>query len=199
MRLIICFLLFSTFSCSVSKDPRRKEVRLLQKGKITEDSSYVYGLPFETGNAHFVVQGYFSRLSHKNRIAIDFKMKKGTKILATRDGVVLRQKEDGSKGGWNRKYLRDGNNIVIQHFDNSRSGYWHLKKNGVLVNTGDTIKRGQVIALSGNTGYTAFPHLHFMVWGYHDKGQWKQIPARFQTSKGIKYLRPRHFYRSKHE
>ena len=94
-------------------------------------NSEVYGLPFETGNAHLVVQGYFSRLSHKSRIAIDFKMKNGTEILAARDGVALRQKEDGIKGGWNRKYLWDGNNIVIQHSDNSRSRYWHLKKNGV--------------------------------------------------------------------
>ena len=199
MRLLAYFLLFSFFACSVSKDPRRKEVRLLQKGKITEDSSYVYRLPFKTGKAHLVVQGYFSRLSHKNRIAIDFKMKKGTKILAARDGVVLRLKEDGSKGGWNRKYLRDGNNIVIQHSDNTRSGYWHLQKNGVLVNTGDSVKQGQVIAISGNTGYTIFPHLHFLVWEFTDKGQWKQIPGRFQTSKGIIYLRPLCFYRSKHE
>ena len=187
------------FGCSVSKDPRRKEVRMLQKGEITEDSSFIYGLPFKNGKSHLVVQGYFSRLSHKNRVAIDFKMKKGTEILAVRDGIVLRMKEDGNKGGWNRKYLRDGNYIVIQHDDNSRSGYWHLKINGVLVNVSDTVKQGQVIGLSGNTGYTTFPHLHFMVWGFTEKGQWRQIPNRFLTSKGIKYLRPFHWYRNKHD
>jgi murein DD-endopeptidase MepM/ murein hydrolase activator NlpD len=181
-------------SCSVSNNPLRKEVKLLQKGIIKDDSSYVYGLPFENGKAHFLVQGYFGKYSHKERAALDFKMKKGTKILAARDGVVTRVKEDGNKGGWNRKYRQYGNNIIIQHADNSRSGYWHLQKDGVLVNVGDTVKKGQVIALSGNTGYTAFPHLHFIVWTSRG-GQWQQVPTRFETSKGIKYLKPWKWYR----
>jgi murein DD-endopeptidase MepM/ murein hydrolase activator NlpD len=181
-------------SCSVSNNPLRKEVKLLQKGMIKDDSSYVYGLPFENGKAHFLVQGYFGKYSHKERAALDFKMKKGTKILAARDGVVTRVKEDGDKGGWNRKYRQYGNNIIIQHADNSRSGYWHLQKDGVLVNVGDTVKKGQVIALSGNTGYTAFPHLHFIVWTSRG-GNWQQVPTRFETSKGIKYLKPWKWYR----
>jgi murein DD-endopeptidase MepM/ murein hydrolase activator NlpD len=181
-------------SCSVSNNPLRKEVKLLQKGMIKDDSSYVYGLPFENGKAHFLVQGYFGKYSHKERAALDFKMKKGTKILAARDGVVTRVKEDGDKGGWNRKYRSYGNNVIITHADNSRAGYWHLQKDGVLVNVGDTVKKGQVIALSGNTGYTAFPHLHFIVWTSRS-GQWQQVPTRFETSKGIKYLKPWKWYR----
>jgi len=46
----------------------------------------------------------------------------------------------------------------------------YLKKDGVLVNVGDTVKQGQHIGYSGNTGYTAFPHLHFQVY---DK-DWKK-------------------------
>jgi len=183
--------------CSVSKNPLRKEIKQLQKGINKDDSSYVYGLPFENARAHFLVQGYFGNFSHKERVALDFKMKKGTKILAAREGVVTRVKEDGSRGGTKREYRSDGNNIIIQHFDNSRSGYWHLQKNGALVNVGDTVKKGQVIALSGNTGYTAFPHLHFLVWTSRG-GQWNQIPTRFETSKGIKYLRAWKWYRSKY-
>jgi murein DD-endopeptidase MepM/ murein hydrolase activator NlpD len=182
--------------CSVSNNPLRKEVKLLQKGMIKDDTSYVYALPFENGRAHFLVQGYFGKFSHKERAALDFKMRRGTKILAARDGVVTRVKEDGDKGGWNRKYRQYGNNIIITHADNSRSGYWHLQKDGVLVNVGDTVKKGQVIALSGNTGYTAFPHLHFIVWTSRG-GQWQQVPTRFETSKGIKYLKPWKWYRSR--
>ena len=103
--------------------------------------------------------------------------------------MVVRVKEDGDRGGWNKKYRPYGNNIVIQHDDGSRAGYWHLQEDGALVNVGDSVKKGQVIALSGKTGYAAFPHLHFLVWTYNN-GDWQQIATRFQTSKGIKYLKP---------
>jgi murein DD-endopeptidase MepM/ murein hydrolase activator NlpD len=182
--------------CSVSKNPLRKEVKALQKGTIKDDSSYVYALPYENKTTHLLIQGYFSHFSHRERAALDFKMKRGTKILAARDGVVVRVKEDGNKGGLNKKYRPYGNNIVIQHADGSRAGYWHLQYNGALVNVGDSVKTGQVIALSGKTGYTALPHLHFLVWTFNSRGEWQQVPTRFQTSKGIKYLRSMRKYRS---
>lgn len=181
--------------CAVSNNPLRKEIKQLQKGIIKDDTSFVYQLPYETKRSHLLVQGYFGKFSHKERAALDFKMKRGTKVLAARDGVVVRVKEDGDKGGWNPKYRPYGNNIVIQHSDNSRSGYWHLQKNGALVNVGDTVKQGQVIGLSGKTGYTAFPHLHFIVWRSDNRGQWQMIPTRFKTKKGIEYLRAGKWYR----
>lgn len=194
--ILLCFFACSLFiSCSVSNNPLRKEVKLLQKGRMKDDTSYVYSLPFEEGNSHRVVQGYFGIFSHKERAALDFKMKRGTKLVAVRDGVVTRVKEDGSKGGWNRKYRSQGNNIIIQHNDNSRSGYWHLQKDGALVKVGDTVRQGQVIGLSGKTGYAAMPHLHFIVWR-NDKNGWQQVATRFRTSKGIKYLRPWKKYKS---
>ena len=189
--LLVLFLA----GCSVSKDPQRKEIKMLQKGIIKDDSSFVYQLPFGNGHSHLLVQGYFSRYSHRNRAALDFKMKRGTNICAARSGIVIRVKEDGDKGGWNKKYRPFGNVIVIQHEDSSRAGYWHLQYNGALVNIGDTVKQGQVIALSGKTGYTLFPHLHFIAWRSNRNGQWRQIATRFQTSKGIRYLRPFRSYR----
>ena len=188
MKFRILFFVVILAGCAVSKNPMRKEVRLLQKGIIKDDTSYVYDLPFEAGKSYRMVQGYFSRFSHKERAALDFKMKRGTKICAARAGVVIRVKEDGDRGGWNKKYRPYGNNIVIQHADSSRSGYWHLQKDGALVNVGDTVKQGQVIGLSGKTGYALFPHLHFIVWGFDNNGGWRQIPTRFQTSKGVRYL-----------
>jgi len=186
-------------SCTVSNNPQRKEVKMLQKGKLKDDTSYVYALPYENGKSHLLIQGYFSRFSHKERAALDFKMKRGTKILAARDGIVVRVKEDGKKGGLNKKYRPYGNNVIVQHPDSSRAGYWHLQFNGALVNVGDSIKKGQVIALSGKTGYTALPHLHFLVWSFNKNGNWQQVPTRFQTSKGIKYLRPLKKYRSQNQ
>jgi murein DD-endopeptidase MepM/ murein hydrolase activator NlpD len=180
----------------VSKNPLREEVKLLQKGKLNDDTSYLYALPYEEGTAHLLIQGYFSSFTHRERAALDFRMKRGTKICAARDGIVVRMKEDGDRGGLKKKYRPFGNYVIIQHEDGTRAGYWHLQKDGVLVNVGDTVKKGQVIALSGKTGYTALPHLHFLVWTFGANGQWQQVATRFQTKRGPRYLRPFRKYRN---
>ena len=195
MRLFLFITILFT-SCVASKDPQRTSIRNLQKGKIADDTSYVYALPYQKGKTHLVIQGYYTSFSHKNRVAIDFKMKRGTKITAARDGVVVRLKEDGDRGGLKREYRQYGNYVVLQHEDGTRAGYWHLQKNGVLVNLGDTVKQGQPIGLSGKTGYSALPHLHFIVWT-NNNGQWQQIPTRFDAKKKPRYLRPFHWYRNK--
>lgn len=182
-------------ACSVSKNPLRHQVKQLQKGILKDDTSYIYALPYEQGKTFRVIQGYFSRFTHKERAALDFNMKRGTNICAAREGVVVRVKEDGKKGGLDKKYRADGNNIVIQHADGTRAGYWHLQYNGALVNVGDTVKKGQVIALSGKTGYAFNPHLHFLVWR-SSNGGWQQVATRFQTSKGVKYLKGWKRYRN---
>lgn len=183
-------------SCAVSKDPQRKEIKLLQKGKIKEDTSYIYTLPYQKGSSHFLIQGYYGAFSHKHRTALDFKMPRGTKIVGARDGVVIRAREDNNQGGWSRKFRKYGNYIVVEHFDGTRAGYWHLKQNGVLVNVGDTVKQGQVIGLSGRTGYAFLPHLHFTV-STNNNGRWKQVPTRFLTARGARYLKPFRRYCSK--
>lgn len=195
VKFLLFISLISLAGCSVSNNPLRKEIKQLQKGIIADDTSYVYALPYEEGKTFRVIQGYFSRFTHKERAALDFNMKRGTNITAVREGVVVRVKEDGTKGGLKSKYRSHGNNIVIQHPDGSRAGYWHLQHNGALVNVGDTVKKGQVIALSGKTGFAAVSHLHFLVWR-SGGGQWQQVATRFQTSKGIKYLRSWKKYRN---
>lgn len=187
-----CLLWITGFllgGCSVSQNPLRKEIKELQKGTRVDDTSYVYSLPFKPGKKYRLIQGYFSRFTHKERAALDFNLRRGDSIAAAREGVVTRVKEDGTKGGLNRKYRPQGNNIIIQHADGSRAGYWHLQHNGALVEVGDSVKTGQVIALSGKTGYAFVPHLHFLVWR-SGNGQWYQVPTRFATQKGIIYLRP---------
>jgi murein DD-endopeptidase MepM/ murein hydrolase activator NlpD len=119
-------------------------------------------------------------------------MKKGTMVCAARSGVVIATREDSDKGGLKPEMLSEGNYVIIDHGDGTDARYWHLQKNGVLVNVGDTIQQGQVIAKSGNTGYSAFPHLHFEVVK-QGKGQ---VPTRFKTKKGIKYLRPAKWHKS---
>lgn len=191
---LLWLLIVLASSCVATRTPQQRTALNLQRGKITEDTSYIYSLPYKQGKKFMVVQGYFSTLSHKNRAALDFKMKKGTPIAAARNGVVTRVKQDGKRGGWNKRYREDGNMIVIQHNDGTRAGYWHLQYKGSLVNVGDTVKQGQEIGLSGKTGLALFPHLHFLVWTNRD-GQWKQVPTRFNTTKGDRYLKPFRFFK----
>lgn len=173
--------------------------RELKEGKFKEDSSYVYSLPFEHGKKVFLVQGYESLFSHKGTRALDFKVKTGTKVCAARGGVVFAMRNDSDKRGLKPENLSDGNYIMIRHEDGSEANYWHFKLDGVLVNVGDTVRTGQAIGLSGNTGYSAFPHLHFEVRGYDPATQqYTQLATRFATRNGVFYLRPGKFYRARH-
>jgi Peptidase family M23 len=176
----------------------RTLARNLQKGRVKEDTSYVYWLPYRHGGKHLMTQGYFSKFSHGRDIAIDFKMRKGTAVCAARGGVVEDLYEKSSVGGLKEEYLDDGNYLIIRHADGSKAMYWHLKKDGILVNRGDTVKQGQQVALSGNTGYSAFPHLHFEVWGFKG-GYYQQLPTRFMTKRGPRYLRQLRYYKAVHK
>lgn len=194
MRLVIlCLFIPSTvFSQHISN-------RDLKKGKFKNDSSHIYILPFENKKKVFVVQDYETIFSHKGIKALDFKIKKGTRVCAARAGLVIAARGDSNKRGLKIENLNDWNYIFIQHNDGSVGIYGHFKKDGVLVNMGDTIQAGQLIGLSGNTGFSAFPHLHFEVQGYDADGNYTTLPTRFYTQKGIIYLRAGQFYRTFHE
>jgi murein DD-endopeptidase MepM/ murein hydrolase activator NlpD len=161
---------------------------------MQDDTSYSYWLPYEKGHSYFLVQAANSKMSHKNELALDFKMKKGSKICAAREGVVIDAHGDSNKGGLKEENLADGNYIIILHNDSSIAKYWHMDKDGVYVTVGEYIKKGQIIGSSGNTGYTAFPHLHFQV----NDNSGKQIMVRFRSRSGDIYLRPGKWYRGVH-
>ncbi len=82
---------------------------------------------------------------------VDVSCPRGSEVLAARDGKVI---FTGFEGGY-------GNLVVVQHECGYRSYYGHLSR--PLVRPGDTVKRGAVVGLSGNTGRTTGPHLHFEV------------------------------------
>lgn len=160
------------------------------------DSSYVYRLPYEKGRSHLLVQGYNSLFSHHGRLALDFKMKRGTAVMAARDGVVARVVQDFITGGIGKKYAGKSNLIVIRHEDGSQAYYGHITYHGALVHVGDSIQQGQVIGYSGSTGFSAFPHLHFSVWQTTGSAR-KQLPTRFLTGKGPVYLKPGNWYKGR--
>ncbi len=79
----------------------------------------------------------------------DFPLPVGSPVLAPADGVVTRIENHPFAG----KY------IEIQHFGNYKTRYLHLSR--FLVQRGQRVTRGQRIALSGNTGRSTGPHLHY--------------------------------------
>lgn len=110
-------------------------------------------------------QGFGGRFSHadeQNRHALDFAADIGTPVLAARAGVVMQVESDFSKAGLKKeKYGGRANFVRILHDDGTMAIYAHLATNGVLARVGQRVNAGQQIGLSGNTGFTTGPHLHF--------------------------------------
>jgi len=150
----------------------------------------VYSLPLNKKDFRLAVSD--ERVAHVGHAkhAIDFPLPIGTKILAAKSGTVVDVKVDSKKGGFNKKYadLKYLNYLTIKHSNGEFSQYAHLKHNGALVKLGDKVKEKQPIALSGNTGYTSEPHLHFHVLKLNKtKIGWETLEVRFK--KKLKILR----------
>jgi len=83
---------------------------------------------------------------------IDFAAREGTKVSAVAAGVV----------NWSGRHPEYGNMVEINHGAGFVTRYAHNKSN--LVKAGDVVKKGQLIALSGSTGRSTAPHVHFEVY-----------------------------------
>lgn len=155
--------------------------------KARHDDSYLYRLPFKSGETYRIGQTYNGSFSHKGNIrySVDFMMPTDTEVRAARGGRVVQLYEDSDVGGEAEEYKDKSNYVVIEHEDGTFGDYAHLSKNGVLVNIGQRIHEGQLIALSGNTGYSSGPHLHFMVVKVREDGTNVTIPVRFKTKSGV--------------
>ncbi|SMO94144.1 M23 family metallopeptidase [Gracilimonas mengyeensis] len=154
------------------------------------DSFYAYRLPFKKGLAYRVNQGYNSTFTHKDNLSysLDFDMPEGGEVYAARDGLVVEFEESNNLGGPLDKYMDKANYLTIMHSDGTFADYIHLKKDGVLVETGQEIRRGQLIGYSGNTGFTTGPHLHFTVKKTKQGGGFVSLPVRFHTIDGVMKL-----------
>lgn len=158
---------------------------ILGNPEAVHDDRYRYNLPYPPGDAYMLVQGNKAKYTHNEIIseyAFDFAMPEGSLIAAARSGIVGHVVEKYSTGGDNKDLIDKTNRIMICHDDGTVATYAHLKKDGALVDTGDGVYAGQVIGFSGNTGYTTFPHLHFVV----SKGR-QSIPIHFRNQYTILY------------
>lgn len=137
-----------------------------------------YVLPFTPGEAFELTQGNCGGPSHGGRFryAYDFRMPPGTPVLAARDGIVMRVR-DGNPDGTRR--VGDENFLIVRHPDGELSRYIHLREDGALVEEGEPVAAGDTVALSGNSGRSSFPHLHFDVADRCDSNGCRTIPSAF--------------------
>jgi murein DD-endopeptidase MepM/ murein hydrolase activator NlpD len=114
-----------------------------------KDDDIPYGLP---------LKGWISRGFVDNpeslggsHLGIDIAASEGKEVIATAKGIV-------KFSGWEDRF---GKLIIIDHENGYETYFGH--NSGLKVSEGQKVKRGQVIALSGNTGMSSAPHLHYEI------------------------------------
>lgn len=130
-------------------------------------------LPIKNGKITFPYGVAYKDKKKGKHKGADFATKVGTEVYATVSGVVQHSGANGSGPfrGWGPSY---GTQIIINNdkFADGTPGLWagymHLSK--VNVSRGQSVKAGDLIGWSGNTGSSTGPHLHFEIqktrfWG----------------------------------
>lgn len=146
-------------------------------------STFNYDLPFPTNKSYSILQGYDGEFSHQNKNALDFDMAIGSEILAIRDGVIIKVVDNNNRSCPTSSCSRFNNYIVIYHADGSFAEYAHIKYKGATVSKGQKIKKGDIIAYSGNTGWSSGPHLHLEVFMQNIHAR-KTLPVKFRINDG---------------
>jgi murein DD-endopeptidase MepM/ murein hydrolase activator NlpD len=135
--------------------------------RAQQDEGAQYRVPFASGESFGIAQAFGGKASHsdkQNYYAVDIVMPVGTPVLAAREGVVMTVDNDFFGAGLDMaRYGDRANNIRIVHSDGTMAVYAHLELESAKVHVGDHVRAGQELALSGDTGYTNGPHLHFCV------------------------------------
>ena len=128
----------------------KEEVSIAAVPKVVEIGTKVpptYIKPISGGR---FTSGFKKRWGRWHK-GVDWATPVGTAVMASSGGTV-------AKAGWGSGY---GYVVYINHADGRQTRYGHLSK--VLVKPGDYVKQGQKIALSGNTGRSTGPHVHFEI------------------------------------
>ena len=142
---------------------------------------YRYPLPWRGGPFRISqgANGPYSHFGPKSRYAMDIAMPEGTPIIAARGGIVVKT-ENGQTG---RGTDPSGNFVRVLHDDGTMGVYLHLQKGSVSVREGQRVVVGSPLALSGNTGNSSGPHLHFVVQRNTGMGL-VSIPYQFKQPMG---------------
>lgn len=120
-------------------------------GGNTSSGSGYFMRPISGGSIS--ANGYYPS-SGKFHGAIDYAVSPGTTVMAAADGVVM------STADLTSSY---GTHVVIRHANGTQTYYGHGTRGSICVRPGQIVKKGEKIMLSGSTGNSSGPHLHFEV------------------------------------
>ena len=117
------------------------------RGEKEMDSKMPYGIPIDE-------KSYISRFFNPQiyHFGIDIALKQGTPVKATADGVVTIADQNEDLGYY----------VMIKHSSGYSTLYAHNSR--LTVNSADRIKKGALIAYSGNLGHSSGPHLHYAIF-----------------------------------
>lgn len=118
-----------------------------------QDHLYLLPLQSPAVRVSQAFAGHYSHTDAQNLYAVDFPVPEGTPVLAARAGRVMQVVDSREQGSLLR----------VLHSDGSMALYAHLQAGSASVRPGQAVTAGQTIALSGNTGHSSGPHLHFAV------------------------------------
>ena len=174
----------------LAESPLTKQKRLFHFRYVIGDpaaqpESDVILPPFTAFKPMRITQAFHGSFSHNRQpslYAVDISMPVGTKITAVKSGIVISTKDDYHAAGITSGFFYDKANYVdILHDDGSYATYGHLLLGGVKVKPGEQVEAGEVIALSGNTGFSTGPHLHFAI-RHNAQGRSKSLPFKFRQA-----------------
>ncbi len=121
-------------------------------------------LPMPAGQQRTLTQGPLGEATHQNRYAWDIPMPIGTPIVAVGAGRVVDVFEESLRNSPDADVILEPANVVrIDHGSGLVSSYAHIDWHGSRVEPGQLVARGQVVAVSCNTGPSSGPHLHYEV------------------------------------
>lgn len=144
----------------------------------------VFTLPLECGAQALISQGNGGEFSHGGRakFAFDLDLPRGTAVTAMADGVVLYARGDIGPdhrcwNGGDSDCFPFANLVVVEHADGTSTIVKHL--DGVVVKTGQRVKRGERLGTSGSTGFSTGPHAHVMRQRLCGEADCESVPLQF--------------------
>ncbi|MGX1313592.1 murein DD-endopeptidase MepM/ murein hydrolase activator NlpD [Streptomyces calvus] len=161
-------------AAQAAKAAKAVKAKKAAKVAVKKKASWVDPVKTYKLSASFAQNGGMWASKHSGQ---DYAVPTGTPVVATHGGTVV--KAGGNGAGDGPAY---GNAVVIKHGNKTYSQYAHLSS--VNVKAGQVVKTGQKIALSGNTGNSSGPHLHFEIRTTPNYGS-AVDPVKFLRAKGV--------------